>query len=90
LTLSIVSFLLPLPPIPPPGHLTWVKVDKPVFDLVGVVLSSFKLAGLVAGVALLLGTLLGLFLILRQRAAQGRLPETPSIRLDPDPGPRPV
>jgi len=90
LTLSSVAILLPLPPIPPPGPITWVKVEKPVFDLVGVVLSSFKLAGLVAGVALALGALLGLFLILRQRSASGRLPTVPSIRLDADPGPRPV
>src|SRR5262249_60867498 len=60
-----------IPPIPPPGDITWVKVEKPVFDLVGVVLSSFKLAGLVAGVALVLGAPLGLSFPLPRRALPG-------------------
>jgi hypothetical protein len=36
--------------------ITWIKVEKPTFDLVGVVLGSFKLAGvlLVVGGALIL------------------------------------
>ena len=88
--MTLMTFLAVLPPVLPPGPITWVKVEKPVFDLVGVVVSSFKLAGLVAGVALVLGTLLGLFLILRHRAAYGRLPTVPSIRLETDAGPRPV
>jgi hypothetical protein len=79
-----------IPPIPPPGNITWVKVDKPVFDLVGVVMSSFKLAGLVAGVALVLGALLGLFFILRRRGVQALPERIPSIRLETGPGPRPV
>ena len=30
----------------PADHaITWIKVEKPTFDLVGVVLSSFELAG---------------------------------------------
>jgi hypothetical protein len=77
-----------IPPIPPPGNITWIKVEKPVFDLVGVVMSSFKLAGLVAGVALVLGGLLGLLFILRRRAVPG-LPDR-TIRLETDPGPRPI
>ena len=28
--------------------ITWVKVEKPTFDLVGVVLGSFQLAGITA------------------------------------------
>jgi hypothetical protein len=77
-----------IPPIPPPGNITWIKVEKPVFDLVGVVMSSFKLAGLVAGVALVLGGLLGLLFILRRRAVPG-LPDR-TIRLETDSGPRPI
>ena len=69
-----------LPPVLPPGAITWVKVEKPVFDLVGVVLSSFKLAGLVAGAALTLGTLLGALLILRHRRGRG-LGAPPSLHL---------
>jgi hypothetical protein len=79
-----------IPPIPPPGNITWVKVEKPVFDLVGVVMSSFKLAGIVAGVALVLGGLLGLLFILRRRAVPGLRDRIPSIRLETDPGPRPI
>lgn len=50
---------------------TWIKVDKPTFDLVGVVLGSFKLAGVLLVVALVLGIALGAALILsrRRRAA---------------------
>jgi hypothetical protein len=55
------------PPVPPPGFVTWIKVDKPVFDLVGVVVSSFEIAGIVAFLALALGAVLGSLLILRQR-----------------------
>jgi hypothetical protein len=46
---------------------TWIKVQKPVFDLVGVVLSSFVLAGVCVLVALTLGAVLGLGFILRNR-----------------------
>ena len=46
---------------------TWVTVPKPTFDLVGVVLGSFGLAGLCAAVATVLGVLLGL-----TRIVQGR------------------
>jgi hypothetical protein len=46
---------------------TWIKVDKPVFDLVGVVLYSLGLAGICAGIALALGVALGVAFILRAR-----------------------
>jgi hypothetical protein len=46
---------------------TWIKVQKPTFDLVGVVLSSFALAGVCVLVALALGAVLGLAFILRRR-----------------------
>jgi hypothetical protein len=76
-----------IPPIPPPGDITWIKVEKPVFDLVGVVLSSFKIAGLVAGGALVLGVLLGILLIRRHRTGRGLAPRPPSIRLETGLGP---
>jgi len=56
-------------------------VDRPTFDLVGVVLSSLGLAGLCAGVALTLGTVLGIGFILRGRRAPGRLAERLSLHL---------
>jgi hypothetical protein len=54
-------------PQSPPPNVIWVPVQKPTFDLVGVVLSSFGIAGICAGVALALGVVLGIVLILRAR-----------------------
>jgi hypothetical protein len=48
---------------------TWIKVEKPVFDLVGVVLYSLGLAGICAGIALALGIALGVSFIVRARRA---------------------
>jgi len=50
-----------------PPTVIWVPVQKPTFDLVGVVLSSFGIAGICAAVALVLGTALGIYFILRTR-----------------------
>jgi hypothetical protein len=47
--------------------ITWIKVDKPEFDLVGVVLGSFRLAGVLLLVALVLGVLFGAALIRARR-----------------------
>ena len=46
---------------------TWIRVDKPEFDLVGVVLGSFRLAGVLLVVALVLGVLLDAALIRSRR-----------------------
>jgi hypothetical protein len=45
----------------------FVRVERPVFDLVGVVLSSLSIAGLCAATALVLGIALGVSIILRRR-----------------------
>ncbi|HET8644552.1 MAG TPA: hypothetical protein VFO85_03630 [Vicinamibacteria bacterium] len=45
----------------------FVKVERPTFDLVGVVLSSLSIAGLCAAGALALGLAWGVSLILRRR-----------------------
>jgi hypothetical protein len=47
--------------------ITWIKVQKPTFDLVGVILSSLGIAAICVGVALALGTALGLGFILHRR-----------------------
>jgi hypothetical protein len=47
--------------------ITWIKVEKPTFDLVGVVLGSFKLAGFLLVAAFLVGLLIGTALILARR-----------------------
>ena len=62
--ISIIPLLQQAPPSP---QITWVKFEKPTYDVVGVVLSSFGLAGLCALVALFLGGLWGLTIILRRR-----------------------
>lgn len=67
---------------------TWIKVDKPTLDLVGLVLSSLKLTGLLLLVALGLGVLLGLSLILRRRAHPPRSAlEALSLHRDARPSP---
>jgi hypothetical protein len=47
--------------------ITWIQVQKPTFDLVGVVLYSLGLAGICAAVAAVLGIALGVGFILRAR-----------------------
>ncbi|HET7291450.1 MAG TPA: hypothetical protein VFM88_03400 [Vicinamibacteria bacterium] len=62
---------------------TWVKVEKPVFDLPGVILSSLGIAGLCALASILLGSLLGAVLIRRARARRlsGRAEEALTLRV---------
>ena len=64
-----------------PG-VTWIKVQKPVFDLVGVVLNSLGLAAICAGVALVLGTALGVGFIVRRRRQAEDWSETVSLHLE--------
>lgn len=71
-------------PQSPPG-VQWIHVQKPTFDLVGVVLSSFGIAGICAGVALALGIALGLFLILRARRQEDPLHGRVTLRLAESP-----
>ena len=53
---------------PQPGEsVIWIKVAKPTFDLVGVLLSSLGLTTILMGVALVLGIVFGLSLIIRRR-----------------------
>jgi hypothetical protein len=49
---------------------TWIKVEKPTFDLVGVVLGSFRLAGVLLLVAVILGAVFGAVLIRSRRRPQ--------------------
>ena len=62
--------------------ITWIKVEKPTFDLVGVVLGSFKLAGALLVVALLLGVLGGVLFVLRRRRVASAPLEDLSLHLD--------
>jgi predicted exporter len=61
---------------------TWIKVEKPVFDLVGVVLGSFHLAGILLVLALVLGVAFGAALILSRRRPASATPlDQVSLRL---------
>jgi hypothetical protein len=62
--------------------ITWIKVEKPTFDLVGVVLGSFKLAGVLLVVALVLGLVLGGALILARRRPLAPPMDEVSLHLD--------
>ena len=53
---------------------TWIKVEKPVFDLVGVVLGSFHLAGILLLLAFVLGVVFGAVLILSRRRPASTTP----------------
>ena len=53
---------------------TWIKVEKPVFDLVGVVLGSFHLAGVLLLLAFALGVVFGAALIASRRRPASTTP----------------
>jgi ABC-type Fe3+ transport system permease subunit len=53
-----------------PRAITWIKVDKPKFDLVGLVLNSAGATLFLALCALVLGVALGLVLIRRRQRAR--------------------
>jgi hypothetical protein len=63
--------------------ITWVKVEKPTFDLVGVVLGSFKLAGVMLAGALVLGILGGVLYVLHRRRSEP-LPPVEALSLHHD------
>jgi len=62
-------------------EIIWVKVEKPTFDLVGVVLGSLSLAGILAVTAAVLGSFFGLILIRRARP-QVHVTDAVSLHLD--------
>jgi hypothetical protein len=53
-----------------PRAVTWIKVNKPTFDIVGLILKSLGATSVLALGALALGVLLGLYMIRRRRAQQ--------------------
>ncbi len=66
-----------------PQHaITWIKVERPTFDLVGVIVSSFELTGVLLMAALAIGGLLGLSLILRRRRPGPPPLDAVSLHLD--------
>lgn len=67
---------------------TWIKVEKPVFDLVGVVLNSLGLAFVCAVISLVLGLALGACFVARRRRQALSWAEEISLHLAA-PGPPP-
>ena len=69
---------------PKPGEsVVWIKVAKPTFDLVGVLVSSLGLTTLLVGLAIVLGTAFGLSLIIRRRRQSlGQVIGAVSLKLD--------
>lgn len=61
----------------------WVKVEKPTFDLVGVVLGSLGTAFILVIAASILGSVLGFVLIRRTRRLT--VPESDAVSLHLDP-----
>lgn len=61
---------------------TWVKVPKPTLDLVGVVLSSLSLTGIMAAIACALGAAFGIVLIRRRRRESRSWGDDISLHLD--------
>jgi len=62
--------------------ITWIKVEKPTFDLLGLVLGSFKLAGVLLLAAIALGLILGGSLILSRRRMAAPPLDDVSLHLD--------
>ena len=60
---------------------TWIKVEKPVFDLVGVVLSSLGLAFICAALSFVLGIALGAYFVARRRRQAQSWSEEMSLHL---------
>jgi len=61
---------------------TWIKVEQPTFDLVGVVLGSFRLAGYLLLLALALGIAFGVALIRSRRRPLPNPMDAVSLHLD--------
>ena len=71
-----------IPPTPPPlgpnEYVTWVRIEKETFDLVGILVTSLGFTGLCVLLASFLGLVLGAARIIRTRrehelAGEGRI-----------------
>jgi hypothetical protein len=62
---------------------TWIKVEKPTFDLVGVVIGSFRLTGFLLVACLVFGVVVGCTLVLTRHRKAPRPPlDDISLHLD--------
>ena len=60
---------------------TWIKVERPSFDLAGVLISSLQITGGLLVIALVLGTVFGLTMVWRRRGQDRSPAERLSLRL---------
>jgi hypothetical protein len=82
LTFAVAPVLSWLTAAAPPGRVvTWVRVERPTFDLIGVILSTFQLTGILLVAALVLGTVIGASLVYARRRAATPL-DLVSLRID--------
>ena len=56
--------------------ITWIYVPRPTLDLVGIVLGALTMAAAVAVLAMVLGSGMGVLLIVRNRRREGRTAPT--------------
>jgi hypothetical protein len=61
--------------------ITWVKIERPFFDLGGVLIASLEIVGSLLIAALLLGGFFGLLLLWKRRRETGPPIEATSLRL---------
>lgn len=60
------------------ANVIWIRLEKPTFDLIGVLLSALGITGICVGIALTLGGCFGVLLIRRGRE---RVPFEPELGL---------
>lgn len=56
-----------LPPLAPNEVITWIKVERESFDILGVIVASLGFTGLCIALAAFCGSILGVAFILRGR-----------------------
>lgn len=63
------------------SSVTWVRVEKPVFDLAGILISSLGITGLCVATAVVLGAAWGAVLIRRRARRRGLEADDGSLTL---------
>jgi hypothetical protein len=63
------------------SQVTWVRVEKPVFDLAGILISSLGITGICVALAVLLGAAWGAVLVRRGARRRGLESESLTLRV---------
>jgi hypothetical protein len=66
----------------PPVHetITWIRLERPTFDLVGVLITALGFTAVCVGVAVVLGSVLGWYFIHRN-TREGAAPALDAVSL---------